>query len=383
MSVVNAKTIIRDGERIKGVFLLCDFENKSVTIEELPAGVQKSMQFKLRFKVDNKTAERKITVYSKTFKGGLKEAISRREDYINNLRNGTLEETRIRKLTLNDAMDEYLEYKGASIKERTLEYYKQTYGKWLKPKLGQKYLKNITQNDLQSIVNNMLKQGMAPRTAQSIKQITRPLFKHFADKGIISGNPAALIKIPKFDNTVHVTLSQDEITKLYKAINNYDIEPFATLFIWLTEGRRLNELLSLEWSKIDFNNQTYFIDSKNNKAGVSMQYKIRTNIIERLKHFDKRSKYVFHALKDSSKQMTKDTVRGHWAKLLKIAEIEHLRIHDLRHILGSDLVSHNYTLEEIAQVLGHTSTSVTKRYSKVREEKATEALDSFFNRINN
>jgi len=29
-----------------------------------------------------------------------------------------------------------------------------------------------------------------------------------------------------------------------------------------------------------------------------------------------------------------------------------------------------------------TSTSVTKRYSKIREEKASEALDSFFERIN-
>ena len=68
---------------------------------------------------------------------------------------------------------------------------------------------------------------------------------------------------------------------------------------------------------------------------------------------------------------------------LQSANIEHLRIHDLRHIIGSDLVSNNFTLEEIAQVLGHTSTSVTKRYSKVREEKANEALDSFFDRINN
>ena len=74
-------------------------------------------------------------------------------------------------------------------------------------------------------------------------------------------------------------------------------------------------------------------------------------------------------------------IRGHWAKLLKSANIDHLRIHDLRHIIGSDLVSNNFTLEEVAQVLGHTSTSVTKRYSKVRQEKANEALDSFFDRI--
>ena len=100
-----------------------------------------------------------------------------------------------------------------------------------------------------------------------------------------------------------------------------------------------------------------------------------------LKSFDNESPFVFHALTDNSKQMSKETVRGHWARLLKNANIDHLRIHDLRHIIGSDLVSNNFTLEEVAQVLGHTSTSVTKRYSKVRQEKANEALDSFFDRV--
>jgi len=114
-----------------------------------------------------------------------------------------------------------------------------------------------------------------------------------------------------------------------------------------------------------------------------MRYGLRDNIMTSLKGFNKDSPFVFHALTNSSKKMSKETVRGHWAKLLKSANIEYLRIHDLRHIIGSDLVSNNFTLEEIAPVLGHTSTSVTKRYSKAREEKTNEALDSFFDRLNN
>ena len=383
MSVVNAKKLYRDNKLVKGVFILYDTNDESVTIEELPAGTQKRIEFKLRFKVQEKTAERKITIYSKTYKGGLKEAIARKEDFIDQLKDGKLEQARTKKLTLDEGMDEYLKYKGSSIKELTLAYYKQTYGKWIKPKLGKKVLTSVTANDLQSIVNSMLKKGMAPRTTQSIKQIMRPLFKYYADKGVINGNPAALIQIPKFDNTVQLSLTEEEIASLYKAIKNYPIEPFNTLFMWLAEGRRLNELLSLEWQQIDFPNNRYSIVSTNNKAGVGMRYGLRDNITASLKSFNKDSPFVFHALTNSSKKMSKETVRGHWAKLLKSANIEHLRIHDLRHIIGSDLVSNNFTLEEIAQVLGHTSTSVTKRYSKVREEKANEALDSFFDRINN
>lgn len=384
MSVSNAKKVFREGKAVKGVFLFSeDLSEKSVTIEDMPAGTQKSVSFKLRFKVRNKTVERKVTIYSKTFKGALKEAISRREDYINQLRSGKLEQTRVRQITLDEAMKEYLDYKSSALKPRTKEYYEQTYNKWIKPKLGKRILKSITAKDLQTIVNTMLKQEMAPRTTQSIKQITRPLFKYYADKGIISGNPAALIQIPKFDNTVYVSLSKNDTIALFKAIKEYPIEPFHTLFMWLSEGRRLNELLSMEWEQINFAKGTFTITSTKNKAGVAMEYRLRENIVAILENFDKTSSYVFHALTDTSKPMSKETVRGHWAKLLKMANIEHLRIHDLRHIIGSDLVSNNFTLEEVAQVLGHTSTSVTKRYSKVRQEKANEALDSFFERIGN
>lgn len=107
-------------------------------------------------------------------------------------------------------MEEYLTYKSSSIKARTLQYYEQTYGKWIQPKLGKKYLTSVTANDLQSIVNYMLQEGMAPRTTQSIKQVTRPLFKYFADKGLINGNPAALIQIPKYDNTVQLTINEEQ-----------------------------------------------------------------------------------------------------------------------------------------------------------------------------
>ena len=58
-----------------------------------------------------------------------------------------------------------------------------------------------------------------------------------------------------------------------------------------------------------------------------------------------------------------------------------IRIHDLRHLIGGVLVSEGKTLEQIASILGHTSTNVTKRYSKVRREVAAESLDDFFKRV--
>ncbi|WP_291891620.1 tyrosine-type recombinase/integrase [Campylobacter sp.] len=80
------------------------------------------------------------------------------------------------------------------------------------------------------------------------------------------------------------------------------------------------------------------------------------------------------------KKMDNGTLRKHWQKVLDKLGI-HIRIHDLRHLIGGVLVSESKTLEQIASILGHTSTSVTKRYSKVRQEVAAEGLDEFFKRV--
>ena len=54
-----------------------------------------------------------------------------------------------------------------------------------------------------------------------------------------------------------------------------------------------------------------------------------------------------------------------------------MRIHDIRHLIGGVLVNSGATLEEIAAVLGHSSTNVTKRYSNVKKETASKAVNRF------
>jgi integrase len=207
------------------------------------------------------------------------------------------------------------------------------------------------------------------------------MFKRYVLDGTINTNPADLIQIPKFDNEVTVELSDEQVKELYELLFNYEIEPFRSMFIWLTHGRRLNEVLSLQWEDINFDNKTYTIKSENNKVRKPMTYKLSDELLTTLEQLGNQTKgYVFHALNDKTKKMNKGTIRNHWEKILKRLGV-HLRMHDLRHLIGGTLVSSGKTLEQVASVLGHTSTSVTKRYSKVREEVAAESLDDFFKRV--
>ena len=59
-----------------------------------------------------------------------------------------------------------------------------------------------------------------------------------------------------------------------------------------------------------------------------------------------------------------------WAKLLKRAGIENLRVHDLRHQWASTAISAGLTLAQIGEQLGHRSTQTTQRYAHLIDETA-------------
>lgn len=302
------------------------------------------------------------------------------------LKDGSIQKERITKIkkdsptTLNEAFDKYIKTKESVLKDKTIKSYKSFYNSWVRNAIGTHYLKDITQDMLQQIVNKILLQR-APRTAKTLKEILSPLFKQYIHAGFIQQNPIELVTFKKFDNTCNPELTDEEIKALYKAIREYPTEPYRSIFVFLGYGRRVNEVLSLKWSDINFAEDTYTIQSDSNKAGKSMTYGLTKELKDILIHMDHNTTYIFHAIKDKTKKMHNDNLKRHWKHILDDAKLGGLRIHDLRHIVGLKLVNAGESLETIAAVLGHTTTSITKRYSKIRTQTATAATDKFMDML--
>jgi integrase len=60
-------------------------------------------------------------------------------------------------------------------------------------------------------------------------------------------------------------------------------------------------------------------------------------------------------------------LRAPWEAALKKAELEDFRFHDLRHSAASYLAMNGASLAEIAEVLGHKTLQMVKRYSHLSE----------------
>jgi site-specific recombinase XerD len=332
-----------------------------------------------------RTQTKKTFSFSKkvTFLQALREVSSAREALLIKLKEGVHKDIKVTIPTLKEAWTEFMTMKKNQLSDNTLVSYDSFVNKWIlsKPGLAKTPIDRVTTKSLQLIVNEILDLGKSPRTAKSVKETLRPVFKQYVFKGLLATNPADLIQIPKFDNKIVIELSDKKVKELYDILYTYPIEPFRSMFVWLSHGRRLNEILSLEWTDINLDNKTYTIQFQNNKVRKPMTYRLSQELLHTLNQIGiQKEGYIFHALTDANKKMNKGTIRNHWEKVLTQLGTR-IRMHDLRHLIGGTLVSSGKTLEQVASVLGHTSTSVTKRYSKVRQEVAAESLEDFFGRV--
>ena len=69
-------------------------------------------------------------------------------------------------------------------------------------------------------------------------------------------------------------------------------------------------------------------------------------------------------------------MRVRFYKVLEVAGIKDLRFHDLRHTVASHIAMNGGSLLDIAQVTGHKTMQMVKRYSHLTKKHTAELLES-------
>ncbi|WP_422353033.1 tyrosine-type recombinase/integrase [Stenotrophomonas sp. AR026] len=69
-----------------------------------------------------------------------------------------------------------------------------------------------------------------------------------------------------------------------------------------------------------------------------------------------------------------DQVRDSWAKARAACGLDHVRWHDLRHTCASWLVQAGVPLNVVAEVLGHSNLSMTRRYAHLTTQHLLDAI---------
>jgi len=145
----------------------------------------------------------------------------------------------------------------------------------------------------------------------------------------------------------------------------------------LNTGCRKQELLGLEWRRVDLQAGLIHLEAQHTKGArrrsVPLNTTARTAILSRARFRAKwcpGSPWVFC----NRKGMRVENVRRSFMTACTHVGIEDFRIHDLRHTCAAWLVSAGVPLTEVRDLLGHRTIRMTERYAHLAPENVRAAV---------
>ncbi len=171
-------------------------------------------------------------------------------------------------------------------------------------------------------------------------------------------------------------LSDDERTTLLEACkNSRSPNLYPLVVLTLSTGMRRSEVRWLTWQQVDLANGVIILSETKNKE--YRRVSVRGLALDLLRQHAKvrriDTNYVFPGEK-TEKTGEPFHLDCYWGKAVKTAGLINFRFHDLRHSCASYLAMNGASLLEIAEVLGHKTLQMVKRYSHLAESHTANVV---------
>jgi len=204
----------------------------------------------------------------------------------------------------------------------------------------------------------------APATINRVRSVLSGVLTHAKKKRITPRgwtNPCREIAAEEMDNARTRFLTPEERDRLLK-VARASAWPrmYLLVLMAITTGARRGELLALRYGDLDLERCTAHV--RKSKNGTQRVCPLTAEVVAEIKRHGKAApeRLLFDSHRRPGKPMT---VNKTFPDLVKAAQIEDFHFHDLRHTAASILAMKGATLLELADVLGHSTLDMVKRYA--------------------
>lgn len=221
--------------------------------------------------------------------------------------------------------------------------------------------------------------GTATRTTGLFSGI----MSYAVSEGFIEHNPVWGIKRPAY-NMRTKRLSVDEYVRLGKALRDAQMhgetrQVIDAIMLIAITGCRRGEITKLRWSEFENNNQCLRLEDSKEGASVRPIGKVVCNYLNEIK-IKQDCEMVLPPIRSG---LYFGGLSKGWKRIAKLADIENVTPHTLRHSFASVAADLNYSESTIAAMLGHSMHSVTNRYIHQLDSVLIAAADDVSDHIVN
>jgi len=224
--------------------------------------------------------------------------------------------------------------------------------------------------------NELRESGLAGATCDHMVKYVRHAYNLAIDWQMIKENPASGVKLFNLDNKVENYLDATELAALMNVLQTGVNRPVCLIVMFLlSTGARLNEALSAKWDQINRETRTWKIPALNSKSKKIRSVPLNDSALDIIKQLDTEDEFEYLFVNRVTGNPYTNIHKA-WGKIRIQAGLPHLRIHDCRHAYASFLVNSGRTLYEVQQILGHSTSKVTERYSHLSSATLQAAANS-------
>jgi len=258
---------------------------------------------------------------------------------------------------------------------------------WWKKELGHHTLAEVTPALIVEVRDRLLREPTPRGDHHSPSTVVRYLavLSHaftiaVREWGWIEDSPMRKVTKPKEPRGRVRFLDDEERMRLLNACHESK-NPYLYLIVVLalSTGMRQGEILNLTWKDVDTDKGRIILHETKN--GERRAVPITGHALDLLRQYATKRRLSSFLLFPGKNPKKPIDIRTAWLEALKKADIQDFRFHDLRHCAASYLAMGKATLTEIADVLGHKTLQMVKRYSHLSEGHTTKVISQMNERI--
>ena len=245
----------------------------------------------------------------------------------------------------------------------------------------------VDQVTIRLFLGELLEQGKSKRSVARKLAAVRSFMKYLVKHRVIKYNPGINIVTPKLPKKLPVFLDESSVNRMMTLQDCTTIRGLrdrAILELLYGTGIRLNELIQLDITDIDFNNNTVKVFGKGRKhrivpLGRKAKEAIRGYLTAREReqagavlNEDGRAAFLSTRGKRMYPKGVYLVVNKH---IGAVSELEKKSPHVLRHTFATHMLNRGADLRAVKELLGHESLSTTQLYTHVTVSRLKRIYD--------
>ena len=247
-------------------------------------------------------------------------------------------------------------------------------------------IESCTKKDILAYISSI--NGLEVSTVNRHISSLKSFFNYLMDESIIKVSPMEEVSSLKSPKKLPKYLSISEVNKLLNIPLNseFDYRNKAMLELMYATGLRVSELVSIEYSNIDFENSIIRINGKGKKEriiplGEVASYYLKVYLNDYRSKLLKRNTYNQVFLNNHGKPITRQGFNYILENIRELTGItKEITPHVLRHSFATHLLEGGADIRSIQEMLGHENISTTNIYTEVVNDVLRSNYEMYHNR---